>query len=181
MNNNSLKNNLNSLTTIDQDWVQVDNPLSTSDLFVWKLSRFFVSCFWTLLSPYISFSFYEKHQDYPVLALVPIKDKVSQTFSSRSTLFIEWGTGFISSISLLIYWTLLKAFLFRFIIQLTNKELQLFEITSSDCKLLYLPTNSSNWSVRTLSWSVMFEHFISSYTSSFLESVSNCALVRTIV
>ena len=36
------------------------------------------------------------------LTLVPVKDRALQTFSSKSTLLIELGTGFITSISLLI-------------------------------------------------------------------------------
>ena len=104
------------------------------------------------------------------VALVPIKEKALQTFPSRSTLFIEWGTGFISSISLLVYWALLKAFLSRFMMWLTNKELQFFEITNSDCNFSDLPTNSLNQSVRVLIWSATFEYFISSSTSSLVNS-----------
>ena len=104
------------------------------------------------------------------VALVPVKDKALQTFPSRSTLFIEWETGFISSISLLVYWALLKASHSKFIMWLANKELQFFEITNSDCNSSYLPTKSLNQSVRVLIWSATFEHFISSSTSSLVNS-----------
>ena len=78
------------------------------------------------------------------LTLVPVKGRALQTFTSRSTLLIEWGIGFTSNISLLMCWALLKVFLSKFLMQLTNKELKLFEIINADWNFSYLPTKS--WS-----------------------------------
>lgn len=101
------------------------------------------------------------------LNFMPVKDRASQTFSSRSTLFSEWGTRFISTILFLCTEHCTMCF-FRFIIQFTNNELQFFRISNSNCNL-YLPAASWNQYGLISTWSPMFEHFISSFTSSSYE------------
>ena len=115
------------------------------------------------------------------LTLVPVKESARHTSFSKSVLEIDWGIGLISMVSLWTYWVLFRALHPKLVIRFSSRELQFFEINSSEWRSSYFLIESSNQLFRPLSLSVIFENFNNSSIGSSLYRLSTWALVNTII
>ena len=115
------------------------------------------------------------------VTVVPVKESARHTLFSKSALGIDWGIGLISMISLRTYWALVRALRSKLVIRFSSRELQFFEINSSEFSSSYFLIKSSNRLFRPLSLSVISENFNNSSISSSLDRLSTWALVNTIV
>ena len=96
----------------------------------------------------------------PSVTVVPVKESAWHTLFSKWVLGIYWGIGLISMVSLWAYWALFSRALYsKLVIPFSSRELQFFEINSSEFSLPYLSIKSSNRLFRPLSLSVISENF----------------------
>ena len=116
-----------------------------------------VPCDWKWL---YFFAFYP--WTWPLLSgvtVVPVKESACHTLFSKSVLGIDWAVGLIYMVSLKTYWALFRALCSKLVIRFSSRELQFFEINSSEFSLPYLLIKSSNRLFRPLSLSVISENF----------------------
>ena len=66
------------------------------------------------------------------VTVVPVKESPWHTLFSKLVLGIDWGIGLISMVSLRTYWALLIALRSKLVICFSSRELQFFEINSSE-------------------------------------------------
>ena len=91
------------------------------------------------------------------VTVVPAKESAGYTLFSKSVLGIDWGIGLISMVSLQTYWALLRALHSKLVIRFSSRELQFFEINSSEFSSLYFLIKSLNQLFRPLSLPVIWK------------------------
>ena len=75
------------------------------------------------------------------VTVVPVKESARHTLFSKSVLGIDWGIGLISMVSLRTYLALFRALRSKLVIRFSSRELQFFEINSSEFSSSYFLIN----------------------------------------